>query len=104
MHQWGLPGTTADYEEDHLMSLELGASPTDPRGTYDRKHMPPCRVPRRRTSLSTTRGIPGFQFLACLFLSQGHKPVWLAPSVRLVKEFALRVVIRLGRRLPLGLA
>ena len=32
--QWGLPGTTADYEEDHFISLELGGNPTDPRNLW----------------------------------------------------------------------
>ena len=27
-------GTTSDYQEDHLISLELGGSPTDPRNLW----------------------------------------------------------------------
>ena len=49
-------------------------------------------------------GFLGFQFFAWLFLTQGHEPIRLAPSVRLVTEFAFRVGIRFGRRLPLSLA
>lgn len=30
----GLPGTTADYQEDHLISLELGGNPTDPQNLW----------------------------------------------------------------------
>jgi hypothetical protein len=30
----GLAGSTADYEEDHLISLELGGHPTDPRNLW----------------------------------------------------------------------
>ena len=27
-------GSTADYQEDHLISLELGGNPTDPRNLW----------------------------------------------------------------------
>ena len=37
---WGLSGTTADYEEDHLISLELGGSPTDPRNLWPQFYNP----------------------------------------------------------------
>jgi hypothetical protein len=40
MHEWGLKGTTADYEEDHLISLELGGSPTDPRNLWPEPYSP----------------------------------------------------------------
>jgi hypothetical protein len=50
------------------------------------------------------RGFFHIQFRARLLVAQGNEPVWLAPSVRLVTEFALRAGIRLGRRLSLGLA
>src|SRR5712691_5537439 len=49
-------------------------------------------------------GILGFQFLAWFLFAQSHEPVWLAPSVRLIKEFAFLIGICLGRWLPLGLA
>jgi hypothetical protein len=32
--QYGFPGTAADYQEDHLISLELGGHPTDPRNLW----------------------------------------------------------------------
>ena len=34
MRQYGETGTLADYQEDHLISLELGGSPTDPRNLW----------------------------------------------------------------------
>jgi len=34
MAELGLPGATSDYEEDHLISLELGGSPDDPRNLW----------------------------------------------------------------------
>lgn len=32
--EWQLPGTLRDYQEDHLISLELGGHPTDPRNLW----------------------------------------------------------------------
>ena len=34
MKEYGLSGTTADYEEDHLISLELGGNPVDARNLW----------------------------------------------------------------------
>jgi len=34
MREYGVAGTTADYQEDHLISLELGGHPTDPRNLW----------------------------------------------------------------------
>jgi hypothetical protein len=34
MRAYGRVGTTADYQEDHLISLELGGHPTDPRNLW----------------------------------------------------------------------
>jgi hypothetical protein len=34
MKAYHRPGTTADYQEDHLMSLELGGDPLDPRNLW----------------------------------------------------------------------
>src|ERR1700683_3736080 len=42
--------------------------------------------------------------LARFLIAQGYEPVCLAPSIRLIAEFALRIAIRLWRRLPRGLA
>jgi hypothetical protein len=40
IQQWDLPGTVADYEEDHLISLELGGNPTDPRNLWPEPFSP----------------------------------------------------------------
>jgi len=34
MRERHLPGSTADYEEDHLIPLELGGHPTEPRNLW----------------------------------------------------------------------
>ena len=34
MAQWHIVGATKDYEEDHLISLELGGNPTDPNNLW----------------------------------------------------------------------
>lgn len=34
MRQYGETGSMSDYEEDHLISLEIGGSPTDPRNLW----------------------------------------------------------------------
>ena len=34
MRDYGLSGDPADYQEDHLVSLELGGHPTDPRNLW----------------------------------------------------------------------
>src|ERR671936_261987 len=31
MREYGVSGSPTDYQEDHLISLELGGDPTDPR-------------------------------------------------------------------------
>src|SRR3989442_10302628 len=46
----------------------------------------------------------GFQFLAWFLFAQSHEPVWLAPSIRLIKEFAFRVGLCFWRWFPLGLS
>jgi len=40
IRQWGLSGSPADYEEDHLISLELGGNPTDPRNLWPEAYEP----------------------------------------------------------------
>jgi hypothetical protein len=40
MAAWGLPGTTADYEEDHLISLELGGNPTSEWNLWPESYEP----------------------------------------------------------------
>jgi hypothetical protein len=34
LRAFGLPGGPSDYQEDHLVSLELGGHPTDPRNLW----------------------------------------------------------------------
>ncbi len=34
MREYGSTGSPADYQEDHLISLELGGDPTDPRNLW----------------------------------------------------------------------
>jgi len=34
MRQYGETGSLSEYQEDHLISLELGGSPTDPRNLW----------------------------------------------------------------------
>jgi hypothetical protein len=34
MKQYGETGSPSDYQEDHLISLEMGGSPTDPRNLW----------------------------------------------------------------------
>jgi hypothetical protein len=34
MREYGVAGSTSDYQEDHLISLELGGHPTDPRNLW----------------------------------------------------------------------
>jgi hypothetical protein len=34
MRQYGEAGSLSDYQEDHLISLELGGNPTDPRNLW----------------------------------------------------------------------
>jgi hypothetical protein len=34
MREYGVRGSTSDYQEDHLISLELGGHPTDPRNLW----------------------------------------------------------------------
>ena len=34
MNEYGVGGALADYQEDHLISLELGGNPTDPRNLW----------------------------------------------------------------------
>lgn len=40
MLEWGLAGRTADFEEDHVISLELGGHPTDPRNLWPEAYEP----------------------------------------------------------------
>ena len=37
MREYGAPGSPSEYQEDHLISLELGGHPTDPRNLWPEK-------------------------------------------------------------------
>jgi hypothetical protein len=41
MVQYGWTGTTADYEEDHLIPLEVGGNPTDPKNIWPEPYAEP---------------------------------------------------------------
>ena len=34
MREYGVGGSPSDYQEDHLISLEMGGHPTDPRNLW----------------------------------------------------------------------
>jgi len=41
MEELGLDGSIRDYEEDHLIPLELGGNPTDPRNLWPESYISP---------------------------------------------------------------
>ena len=41
IREWHLGGGTRDYEEDHLIPLELGGDPTDPRNLWPQRYERP---------------------------------------------------------------
>ena len=44
MHAYGLHGPRSAYQEDHLISLELGGDPTDPRNLWPEPYPRAARV------------------------------------------------------------
>src|SRR3954466_1145991 len=44
MGEYGVGGSTSDYQEDHLISLELGGHPTDPRNLWPEPYPRAARV------------------------------------------------------------
>lgn len=38
MREYGVGGSMSDYQEDHLISLELGGHPTDPRNLWPQSY------------------------------------------------------------------
>jgi hypothetical protein len=44
LHEYGLPGPASRYQEDHLISLELGGHPTDPRNLWPEPYPRAARV------------------------------------------------------------
>jgi hypothetical protein len=52
IREFGLAGTPADYQEDHLISLELGGHPTDPRNLWPEPHPRAEQVDRIENELN----------------------------------------------------
>jgi hypothetical protein len=44
LHQYGLSGPPSAFQEDHLISLELGGHPTDPRNLWPEPYPRAARV------------------------------------------------------------
>ena len=44
MHAYGLTGSPSEFQEDHLVSLELGGHPTDPRNLWPEPYPRAARV------------------------------------------------------------
>jgi hypothetical protein len=52
MRQYGETGSMADYQEDHLISLELGGNPTDPRNLWPEPYPRASDVDRMENDLN----------------------------------------------------
>ncbi|HKC77280.1 MAG TPA: hypothetical protein VKB70_02725 [Gaiellaceae bacterium] len=52
MRQYGETGSLSDYQEDHLISLELGGSPTDPRNLWPEPYPRASEVDRMENDLN----------------------------------------------------
>jgi hypothetical protein len=52
MVQYGEPGSPSDYQEDHLISLELGGAPTDPRNLWPEPYPRASEVDRIENELN----------------------------------------------------
>ena len=52
MRAYGLGGALADYQEDHLISLELGGDPTDPRNLWPEPYPRAAAVDRIENELN----------------------------------------------------
>jgi hypothetical protein len=50
--EFGLPGPPSGYQEDHLISLELGGSPTDPRNLWPEPYPRAAQVDRVENELN----------------------------------------------------
>jgi hypothetical protein len=53
MLQYGETGSLSDYQEDHLISLELGGSPTDPRNLWPEPYPRAADVDKLENELNT---------------------------------------------------
>ena len=52
MRQYGETGSLSDYQEDHLISLELGGNPTDPRNLWPEPYPRASAVDRIENDLN----------------------------------------------------
>jgi hypothetical protein len=52
MRKYGLRGSSRDYQEDHLISLELGGNPTDPRNLWPEPYPRAADVDRIENDLN----------------------------------------------------
>lgn len=52
MAEYGLTGNLSDYQEDHLISLELGGDPTDPRNLWPEPYPRASEVDRIENELN----------------------------------------------------
>jgi hypothetical protein len=52
MRTYGLGGRPSDYQEDHLISLELGGDPTDPRNLWPEPYPRAATVDRIENQLN----------------------------------------------------
>ena len=52
MRQYGETGSLSDYQEDHLISLELGGNPTDPRNLWPEPYPRAADVDRIENELN----------------------------------------------------
>jgi hypothetical protein len=52
MRQYGLVGSLSDYQEDHLISLELGGNPTDARNLWPEPYPRAAEVDRIENELN----------------------------------------------------
>jgi hypothetical protein len=52
LEQYGLHGSLADYQEDHLISLELGGNPNDPRNLWPEPYPRAAAVDRIENELN----------------------------------------------------
>jgi hypothetical protein len=52
MRAYGLGGSPRDFQEDHLISLELGGHPTDPRNLWPEPYPRASQVDRIENDLN----------------------------------------------------
>jgi len=52
LHQYGLRGPPSAFQEDHLISLELGGDPTDPRNLWPEPYPRAAEVDRIENDLN----------------------------------------------------